>query len=430
MEHLPNLIGSLRDCCAKLPDRRTGSNSRYAMADIALSAFSIFFMQSPSFLAHQRALEDRRGHSNCRTLFAMDMIASDNHIRSMLDEVAPEHLFSQFSHIVSYLDEHGGLDGFRRLDGRLLVALDGTEYFTSRKLSCRNCSHRERGNGREYFHTMVSAAIVAPGDSRSIPLQPEFVTPQDGHEKQDCERAAVKRWLASHGSFNARLRPVYLGDDLYACQPIVEKIQSLGGDFIFTAKAASHKTLYEWLDGAQVNVMERRQRKGRKKYTIRYKWLNDLPLRDGRQAAHVNWFSIEMINERAKTTYRNSFVTSMTVTEDNVEDLAACGRARWKIENETFNVLKTKGYNLEHNFGHGDNHLAATLATLNMLAFAMHTVCDTLETLWQAARKSLGARYNFFNHIRTIVCYMVFPKWAALIRCMISGRLPSQTKPP
>ena len=91
--------------------------------------------------------------------------------------------------------------------------------------------------------------------------------------------------------------------------------------------------------------------RGRKKYTIRYKWLNDLPLRDGRQAAHVNWFSIEMINERAKTTYRNSFVTSMTVTEDNVEDLAACGRARWKIENETFNVLKTKGYNLEHNFG-------------------------------------------------------------------------------
>ena len=186
MEHLPNLIGSLRDCCAKLPDRRTGSNSRYAMADIALSAFSIFFMQSPSFLAHQRALEDRRGHSNCRTLFAMDMIASDNHIRSMLDEVAPEHLFSQFSHIVSYLDEHGGLDGFRRLDGRLLVALDGTEYFTSRKLSCRNLfppRARQRqgvlphhgvgghsGAGRQSVHSAPAGIRDPPGRPREAGL--------------------------------------------------------------------------------------------------------------------------------------------------------------------------------------------------------------------------------------------------------------------
>ena len=77
-----------------------------------------------------------------------------------------------------------------------------------------------------------------------------------------------------------------------------------------------------------------------------------------------------------KVTYRNSFVTDLAVTKDNVAELAACGRARWKIENETFNVLKTKGYNIEHNFGHGKRHLAAILVTLNLLAFAIHTVCD------------------------------------------------------
>ena len=401
------------------------------MADIGLSAFSIFFMQSPSFLSHQRSLETTRGHSNCQMLFGMDKIPSDNHIRSMLDEVAPQHLFGQFDRVVERLKMHGGLEGFKRLDDRVLIALDGTQYFCSQKLACRNCSHRQRNNGKvEHFHTMVSATVVAPGDSRVIPLQPEFVSPQDGHDKQDCENAAVKRWLAAYGQTYAPLRPVYLGDDLYACQPVVESIQSVGGDFIFTAKPSSHKTLYEWLDGADINVMERRVKKGRIVSTHRYRWLNALPLRDGKDAAIVNWLELEIVNAKGKTTYRNSFVTSIDVNETNVAELADCGRARWKIENETFNVLKTRGYNLEHNFGHGDNHLAAVLATLNLLAFAIHTVCDLLEALWQAARKGMAARYRFFDHIRTIVCYMIFTNWGALMRTLITGQPPPAVIPP
>ncbi len=431
MKHLVSLIDSLKSCCAGLPDRRSGTNSQYSMADIGISAFSIFFMQSPSFLSGQRSLETSGSQSNCQTLFGMDKTPTDNHIRTMLDEVAPQHLFGQFDGVVELLKKHDGLDDFKRLDNRVLVALDGTEYFCSQKLSCSNCSHRKRNNGKvENFHTMVSATVVAPGESRVIPLQPEFVSPQDGHDKQDCENAAVKRWLTAYGENYKPLRPVYLGDDLYACQPVVESIQSVGGDFIFTAKPSSHKTLYEWLNGADINVMERRVKKGRKVFTHRYRWLNALPLRDGEDAVIVNWFEFEIVDAKGKRTYRNSFVTSIDIDEANVVELADCGRARWKIENETFNVLKTRGYNLEHNFGHGDNHLAAVLATLNLLAFAIHTVCDLLETSWQAARKKQGARYRFFDHIRTIVCYLVFPSWRALMRTLIDGRPPPAVRSP
>ena len=121
---------------------------------------------------------------------------------------------------------------------------------------------------------------------------------------------------------------------------------------------------------------------------------------------------------------------SIDVDKTNVAELAECGRARWKIENETFNVLKTRGYNLEHNFGHGDNHLAAVLATLNLLAFAIHTACDLLEGLWRVARKAMAARYRFFDHIRTIVCYMVFPNWGALMRTLLTGQPPPAGLPP
>jgi hypothetical protein len=105
--------------------------------------------------------------------------------------------------------------------------------------------------------------------------------------------------------------------------------------------------------------------------------------------AGTNWLEIEIVDPVGKVTYRNSFVTDLAVTKDNVAELAACGRSRWKIENETFNTLKTKGYSLEHNFGHGKEHLAAVLATMNLIAFAMHTVANLVDDAWKAARAAV-----------------------------------------
>ena len=105
------------------------------------------------------------------------------------------------------------------------------------------------GRRHRIFPRFLGASIVAPGHT-VLPLPPEFVAPQDGAEKQDCERNAAKRWLARHGPAVATLRPVYLGDDLFACQPIAEAIHQAGGSFILTCKPASHQTVSEYLHGA------------------------------------------------------------------------------------------------------------------------------------------------------------------------------------
>ena len=97
---------------------------------------------------------------------------------------------------------------------------------------------------------MLAATIVAPGHAMALPLMPEFIAPQDGAEKQDCERNAAKRWLATHAARVKDLRPIYLGDDLFACQPIADAITAAGGDFLLTAKPSSHKALYDFMDGA------------------------------------------------------------------------------------------------------------------------------------------------------------------------------------
>lgn len=422
---LESLIAAFKGLSATFPDERTGENTVYDMADIGLAAFATFFMQSPSFLAQQTALARGRGTSNCQTLFQMERIPTDNCIRGLLDPVPPQQLFPMFSLNLAALEAGGGLSSFQRLGGHVLIALDGTEYFRSQKLSCSNCSSRARANGKiEYFHQMVAATLVAPGHDRALPLEPEFITPQDGAEKQDCEARATARWLAAHGAKYAHLKPIYLGDDLASRQPTCEAVQEVGAHFLFTAKPSSHKTLYEWLDGADVPTMEQKIKQGVRFVTHRYRWLEAVPLRDGKDALIVNWLEIEIVDASGKVTYRNSFVTDLPVNKANVAELASCGRSRWKIENEAFNTLKTKGYNLEHNFGHGKGNLSALLATMNLIAFAMHTVADLVDAAWKAARAAVGTRKRFFEELRVITTYLVFPSWALLVETLIAGKPP------
>ena len=423
---LDRLLTGLHDACAAFPDRRKGAGE-YSMADIGLSAFSLFFMQSESFLSHQRSLEDERKTSNCHTLFGMAKIPTDNHIRSMLDPVHPSYLQASFDQVVAMLREHGGLKEFERLGGRTLVALDGTEYFCSQKLGCPHCQTRKRSNGKtDFYHSMLAATIVAPGHNMALPLMPEFIAKQDGAEKQDCERNAAKRWLSVHAARVKQLRPVYLGDDLFACQPLCEAVLSSGADFLFTAKPDSHKTLYDFMQGAAIDEASVARKEGGKQLTYRYRWFSKAPLRDGKDALDVNWIGVTISDAKGKATYDGAFVTSLEVGRENVAEIAACARARWKIENESFNILKNNGYHLEHNFGHGKQNLAMLFAAMNLLAFAMHTVCDLIEDLWVRAREAKRARKRFFEHIRTITAYLVFPDWRTLMTTLINSKPPPE----
>ena len=424
---LHELLDGLRAACGAFPDKRKGDDATYTMTDIGLSAFSLFFMQSESFLSYQRSLEEGRKTSNCHTLFGMAKIPTDNHIRSMLDPVHPLHLQSSFDQVVAALREKGGMKEFQRLGGRALIALDGTEYFCSYKLGCPHCLTRKRSNGKtEFYHSMLAATIVAPGHNMAVPLMPEFIAKQDGAEKQDCERNAAKRWLTTHCERVKALRPVYLGDDLFACQPICEAVLASGADFLFTAKPDSHKTLYDFMNGATFDEVSIARKEGAKKLTYRYRWFSGAPLRDGKDALAVNWIGVTISDAKGKVTYDGAFVTSLKVSRENVAEIAACARARWKIENESFNILKNNGYHLEHNFGHGKQNLAMLFAAMNMLAFAIHTACDCLEDLWVKAREAKGARKRFFEHIRTITAYLVFPDWQTLMTTLINSKPPPE----
>ena len=93
-----------------------------------------------------------------------------------------------------------------------------------------------------------------------------------------------------------------------------------------------------------------------------------------------------------------------------------------------FDVLKSNGYHLEHNFGHGQQNLAMMFAAMNMLAFAIHTVRDCLERMWVEARIAERARERFYEHIRTITACLVFPDWNTLLQTLIDSKPPPESQ--
>src|SRR4030066_1995118 len=111
------LTESLRGAIQLFPDKRTGKNLIYSMEDAALGAFSVFFTQCPSFLAHQKAMEEAKGESNAQTVFGLEKIPTDNHIRNLLDPTSPEVVFPVFDNALEILDKKGYIDEFRVFNG-------------------------------------------------------------------------------------------------------------------------------------------------------------------------------------------------------------------------------------------------------------------------------------------------------------------------
>jgi hypothetical protein len=425
------LLEYLNRAILGIKDPRLASNAtKYNVRDAVLGAFSVFFMQSESFLEHQRQMDSNQGKSNATTLFGMIKVPTVPQIRNIVDGISATSLSSVFNCVYQGLRRDGHLKPFQYLGG-LLIALDGTQYFDSHKLNCKCCSSRKHKNGTvTYFHSAILPVIVAPEQSQVISLAPEFIRPQDGQEKQDCEVAAAKRWLKTHRSEFKGQPITLLGDDLYSHQPMCEEILAVGMNFIFTCLETSHTGLYDWLkylDGLdEVKRLEIKQWNKNSREVYSYQYVNGIPLRDSQPAMKVNWCKLIHTRESdGKILYENAFISRHELNEQSVVLITAAGRCRWKTENENHNVLKTKGYHLEHNFGHGQKHLASCLLTLNLLAFLFHTVLQLTDLAYQQIRHKRGTRKGFFQDLLSLTKYLLFESWPSLIDFMLYGSTPN-----
>lgn len=420
------LCSFLTSSIQSFPDLRSGKNTQYSMKDISFSAFAVFFCQSPSFLAYQRLMQEARGSNNGRTLFGIQKLPTDNQIRNLLDPVDPKLLWPAYRRTFKYLQKQGVVKRFRSFANTLLVAVDGTGYFYSESIHCDQCSVAKHRDGRvTYSHTALMPAVVGPDIPQVIPLEPEFITPQDGHKKQDCEAVAAKRWIRSVGNRLSPLGVTLLGDALYATQTMIKVVVKQKLNYLFVTKPKHHKHLYEELESfeklGEIHTLKRTQWTGKKHRHLLYRYINGVPLVDAEHPLEVNWVEFSIANDKGEITYRTAFITNHLITEQNVEDLVKAGRCRWKIENEDINTLKTKGYHFEHNFGHGTQYLSQLLLSLNILAFLFHTVLELLDKRCALLRSTLPRRDTFFQHISALTQYLCFESWQHLMLFMLTG---------
>ena len=421
------LISLIKQSFGEFRDDRKGKNTQYDMIDAGVGAFSVFFTQSPSFLSAQEDMKKANGRCNAESLFGMQQVPSDNQIRALLDPVAPSAVSPVFREIFEQLERSGVLKSFRSHANNLLVILDGTQYFSSDKIHCDQCNSRELSNGKtNYYHSVITPVIAQPGNDHVIPLAPEFMIPQDGKEKQDCEIEAAKRWVTENGDYLAKHGVTIMGDDLFSRQPFVKAVKDKKLGFILVCKPDSHVALYEMVAylaaSGVLGSFQKRRWNGKFGEIYSYRYANKLPLRGDQAAIDVNWCELSVTREdTGEQLYKNAFITGFQVLETTVEAIALDGRTRWKVENENNNVLKTKGYHLEHNFGHGSQYLASLLLSLNLLAFLFHTVLDLVDKKYRLLRTALRTRRKFFQHIETLLCYIQFSSWDELFSFMCKG---------
>ena len=374
------IIAAMKSKLAKLPDLRKPSNgTKYEVADAVLSAYSVFFMQSPSFLAHEQDSKRERGKNNLENLFGVYKTPTTNQIKNILDLIPPAEVGAVFWEVWEQLLKATYMEEFRGINGTFLCGMDGTEYHSSYTVCCEHCNRKQKGEQTLCTHNVIAPVIVAPGRSDVVSLEPEFIWPQDGSEKEDCEQNAIKRWVERNHQRFAPYSLTILADDLHSRQPTCALLLEKKINFILVCKESSHPALYEELellsrlDGA-LSTKQERVWNGRFHERRHYRYASALPLRGGEDALGVNWCEVTVINEQTGAIlYKSAFITNFAITDENIMTIIRSGRARWKNENESHNTLKNHGYNLEHNFGHGDLYLSMILLCLNLLAFLTHT---------------------------------------------------------
>jgi hypothetical protein len=369
------------------------------LGDALMAGFAVFALKEPSLLAFDQ--QRRSDEGNLKSLFGFQQIPSDTQMRTILDDVDPQLLRPAFASVFRQLQRGKALEPFVFFQDHYLLALDGTTYFSSEKIHCPSCLEKKSRNGKiAYSHQMLGACLVHPDLKEVIPLCPEPIIKQDGDTKNDCERNASRRFLAHFRREHPKLPVIAVEDALSANAPHRADLGEYDLRFIIGIKPGSHGFLFEQLRTAsetgQAHALTLVDAEGTLHH---YRWLEKASLNESN--ADVLVTMLEYWEIPVKGPIRHfSWVTDLPVNEETAAVLAAGGRARWHIENETFNTLKNQGYHFDHNFGHGLKNLSVVFALLMMLAFLVDQSMQLCDLLFQAVLKHLRRKCRLWEHIR------------------------------
>jgi hypothetical protein len=411
------LFALIRAEFEQVSDERA-ENVSISMPDALMSGLAVFSLKDPSLLAFEAR---RETDSNLRSIFGIENAPGDTQMRTILDEVNPMEIRPVFTSVCRQLERSGELRKFVFLEGSYLASLDGTGYFYSKKIHCPSCLQKVNKKTGEvtYYHQMVGGVIIHPNCREVIALMPEPIVKQDGETKNDCERNATKRFLARLKQDYPDVVFTITEDALSPNAPHIREIKKHGYHFILGVKEGDHEYLFEQVALARQEGRTTEFEQRRDGVLHRFSFINQMGLNKSNPGLLVNFVEYWEIGKDKIQHF--CWVTDFTITKRNVFTIMRGGRARWKVENETFNTLKNQGYHFEHNYGHGKKHLSVVFATLMMLAFLIDQMQQLGCALFQAVLDKKGSRKRLWEHMRALFKTLEFNSMEQLFKAILYG---------
>jgi hypothetical protein len=409
----PNLLDVTKKTFDAIPDNRQ-TRSKITLTDCLMSGLAIFGLKYPSLLQFEQDKIEPIINSNLKSLYQINHAPSDTYLRERLDEVDPNLIRKPYKKIFSLLQRGKHLEQFSYFDGHYLVPIDGTGYFNSHTVNCVSCCIKNHRNGeKSYYHQMLQAVIVHPGYKEVIPFPPEPILMQDGKDKNDCEQTAVMRLIKNLRREHPHLKMIVVEDSLYSTGPHIEFLKRFNMRFIIGAKQYAND--FDYIDKEKICNLSFTDQDGVQHI---YKYVNDISLNGAHPKLKVNFIDYHEILPNGEI-HHFTWVTDLPLNEKTLHKIMRGARARWKIENETFNTLKNQGYHFEHNFGHGYKYLSTVFAYLMLLAFLIDQVQQLCCKLFQSALAEAKSKRRFWEKVRTFTLNFVINSWEDLY-CIIA----------
>jgi len=416
---------TVHQCFQKVSDHRCAKDTKIPLADILMAGYAVFQLKEPSLLAFDKNRRRNEAEAeNIKAIYGMQHVPSDTCMSDTIDHVSPDELREPFNAVFRNLQRSKGLVQMKILGGYYLVTMDGTGSFSSENISSESCQTKTSSKTGKvtYYQQVVGAAIVHPDQKAVLPLPPEIVSPQDGEKKNDCERNASSRSLEKIRKDHPKLPMIITEDGLSANAPHIRDLKANNFRYILSVKSGDHDFLYSQIDAAsrrgEVGELEIQDKKN-PQITHEFRFINQVPLNKSNRNLLVNFIAYKEISP--KGTKEFSWITDLTVTLDNVFELMRAGRARWKIENETFNTLKNQGYHFEHNYGLGRKHLSANFDHLMMLAFLVDQVQQLACPLFQAVLQKIEYKKHLWEAMRSAFKMMALDSMETLFKALLYG---------
>ena len=418
---MPGMLRSIHKIFSKIPDPKTFTTSpNITIADHLMSGLAVFGLKCPSLLEYDRKRANEITAKNLRDLYLISNPPSDTYLRERLDDINPDSLRPTFKKIFSHFQRGKGLEAFDFIDGHLLISGDGTGHFSSGKIACCHCCKKELSNGTiTYYHQMFAACVVHPDKRNVIPFCPEPILNQDGSAKNDCERNACKRFLENFRREHPHLKAILTGDGLTSNAPYIRMVEAFNLKYILGAKPGDHEFLFEQLECSENTTYHEIHSDDGLYHQFRF--LNQVALNKSNPDVIVNVLEYRQTDLKGKET-NFSWITNIKLTQNNVFTIMRGGRARWKIENETFNALKNLGYNFEHNYGHGKKYLSTVFGMLMMLAFLLDQVQEICCTLYKKCRARLCTYRELWQDMRVLFKRIILSDWESFYLILIEEK--------